>query len=75
MQNGMCPKCQGREVYDIAPQGEDGSILIGLMKKLPIRYLLCAACGYLETYALTPDNAREAAKKGWRVTGEGHDAQ
>ena len=75
MQDGICPKCQRREVYEVVPKGQDGDIMLGVLARLPIRYLLCAGCGYMETYALDASWAQEAAKKGWRVTGENRDGQ
>jgi predicted nucleic-acid-binding Zn-ribbon protein len=67
MQNGICLKCQSEEVYEVEPRGEDGAIRLGLLARLPVRYLLCAVCGYMETYALDPSWAQEVVKKGRRI--------
>lgn len=75
MHNGICPKCQGREVYEVVPKGQDGDIMLGVLARLPVRYMLCVGCGYMETYARNLSWAREAAKKGWRIGGEGRDGQ
>ena len=40
---------------------------LGLNEPAPVRYLLCAECGYMETYALDPSWAQEVAKKGRHI--------
>ena len=67
MQDGICPKCQREAVYEAQPMGKDGNLTLGLFVRLPVRYLLCAECGYMETYALDPSWAQEVAKKGRRI--------
>jgi hypothetical protein len=67
MQNGICPKCQRETVYEVQPMGEDGDIMLGVLTRLPVRYLLCSGCGYMETYALDPSWAQEVVKKGRRI--------
>jgi hypothetical protein len=71
MQDGICPKCQRETVYEVKPRGEDGDIRLGLLARLPVRYLLCAGCGYMETYALDPSWAQEVVKKGRRIPAKG----
>lgn len=71
MHAGICAKCQGREVYDLIPEGEDGVILFGLVKRLPIRHAVCALCGYVETYVRDAELLPRVRKYGWRIGGEG----
>jgi predicted nucleic-acid-binding Zn-ribbon protein len=67
MQDGICPKCQREAVYEVQPKGEDSAIMLGVFAQLPVRYLLCAECGYLETYSLDPSWTKEAIKKGRHI--------
>jgi hypothetical protein len=75
MNEGVCPKCHGREVYGLMPQGEDSVIQLGWIKNLPIRHAVCALCGYMETYVRDPELLDKVRKHGWRIGEEGGDAQ
>lgn len=72
MQNGVCPKCGGKEIYQ-----QSGSKFAHEMIELkgglvshgaaPDKYI-CAACGYLEYYLPLTGNI-EIIRENWKKIG------
>ncbi len=76
MKNGMCPKCNGTEVYrqdgsrlaheHIAlkeGRGRADILALGMKVAAPDKYV-CAACGYLEYYLASEDDL-EVVRENW----------
>ena len=70
MRNGICPKCQGQEIYRVSPGGAQGTIALGMVDSAPLTYLICTTCGYTESHILVLSQLPKVRKHGRRVTGE-----
>ena len=73
MKTGICPKCSSHEVFSGAgvalkkgPFGSN-SIPIGLTSIAALDNLVCAECGYVESYVSDPDKLVEISSK-WAKT-------
>jgi hypothetical protein len=71
MKNGICPKCNGNEVYWFAGSGfanEALNLTKGFIAKgtWPDKYV-CVGCGYLEYYLPSPDDLQVVREKWERV--------
>ncbi len=73
MKTGICPKCSSHEVFSGAgvalkkgPFGSN-SIPIGLTSIAALDNLVCAECGYVESYVSDPDKLAEIFRKWDRV--------
>ena len=69
MKTGICPKCSSHEVFSGAgialkkgPFGSN-SIPIGLTSIAALDNLVCAECGYVESFVSDPDKLDEIARK------------
>jgi predicted nucleic-acid-binding Zn-ribbon protein len=71
MRNGICPKCQGQEIYKVSRFGAHGNIDLGLVQTAPLTHLICTDCGYVELYILELSQLPKVRKHGRRFTGEG----
>jgi hypothetical protein len=70
MRNGICPKCQGQEIYQVSPGGAQGTIGLGMFDSVPLTYLICTTCGYTESHILALSLLPKVKKHGRRFTGE-----
>lgn len=70
MRNGICPKCQGQEVYQASPSVQQDSISLSIFTAAPLTHLICTTCGYTESYILDLSVLPKVRKHGRRVTGE-----
>ena len=73
MKTGICPKCSSHEVFSGAgvalkkgPFGSN-SIPIGLTSIAALDNLVCAECGYVESYVSDPEKLTEISRKWDRV--------
>ena len=69
MKTGICPKCSSHEVFSGAgvalkkgPFGSN-SIPIGITSIAALDNLVCAECGYVESYVSDPDKLAEISHK------------
>ena len=69
MKTGICPRCSSHEVFSGAgialkkgPFGSN-SIPIGLTSIAALDNLVCAECGYVESFVSDPDKLDEIARK------------
>jgi predicted nucleic-acid-binding Zn-ribbon protein len=69
LKTGICPKCSSHEVFSGAgialkkgPFGSN-SIPIGLTSIAALDNLVCAECGYLESYVSDPAKLAEISRK------------
>ena len=69
MKTGICPKCSSHEVFSGAgvalkkgPFGSN-SIPIGLTSIAALDNLVCAECGYVESYVSDPGKLTEISRK------------
>ncbi len=69
MKTGICPKCSSPEVFSGAgialkkgPFGSN-SIPIGLTSIAALDNLVCAECGYVESYVSAPEKLAEISRK------------
>ena len=69
MKTGICPKCSSHEVFSGAgialkkgPFGSN-SIPIGLTSIAALDNLVCAECGYVESYVSDPEKWVEISRK------------
>jgi predicted nucleic-acid-binding Zn-ribbon protein len=75
MHNGICPKCQGREIYRVSQGGAGGYVSLGMVQAAPLTHLICTECGYVELYILETSQLAKVRKHGRRITGEDRDGQ
>ena len=73
MKTGICPKCSSHEIFSGAgvalkkgPFGSN-SIPIGLTSIAALDNLVCAECGYVESFVSDPDKLAEIARQ-WDKT-------
>lgn len=50
MKNGICPKCEAREVHLFTGTGAELSIRIGAFSAASVIYYICTSCGYVELF-------------------------
>ena len=75
MHDGVCPKCQGREIYRVSQSGGAGYIDLGMIRTAPLTNLICTDCGYVEVYILDKSQLPRVRKYGRRIGGESGDGQ
>ena len=69
MKTGICPKCSSHEVFSgadvVLKKGPFGSnsIPIGITSIAALDNLVCAECGYVESYVSDPDKLAEISRK------------
>jgi len=72
MKNGVCPKCQSREVYSGAQlKWKSGihsvnSIPVNSFRLAPLDNYVCGQCAYVESY-IAKESDLSAIKKKWPV--------
>lgn len=71
MKNGICPKCDGREIYRQTgnPHAlETIALSDGVVNRgaAPVKYI-CAACGFLEYYLQEPQHIQTIRENWERV--------
>lgn len=68
MKNGVCPKCNGAEVYkaDGYPHQKEMITVSGtvLVKAVPPDRYVCLTCGYVELYVSSEED-RQAIREAW----------
>jgi predicted nucleic-acid-binding Zn-ribbon protein len=50
MKDGICPKCEEREVHVFTGTGAELSIRLGAFSGASVIYYICANCGYVELF-------------------------
>lgn len=61
-QTGICPKCEGQEIYtdaDCTKRGDRASIGFSSWKKYFIDTYICMNCGFIEEYVEKEDLLNE----------------
>ena len=59
MRSGICPKCAATEVFASTPSVLQGRISITLGHVAVLETLVCAACGYAESYVTQPKDRQK----------------
>jgi predicted nucleic-acid-binding Zn-ribbon protein len=73
LKTGICPKCSSHEVFSgadvVLKKGPFGSnsIPIGITSIAALDNLVCAECGYVESYVSDPDKLAEISRKWAKV--------
>lgn len=50
MKDGICPKCQAKEVHFYTNTPAEISINLGFLRHAGLVYYICTNCGYVELY-------------------------
>ena len=70
MKNGICPNCQGKEIYSGAQlkwktgMHESNTIPISLMRMAALDNFVCGQCGFVQSY-IAKEKDLAAIKKKW----------
>ena len=63
MKNGICPKCETREVHFVKRMEDDTSIPISWLVKAELGYYVCTKCGYTELFVQNEQLLPKIAEK------------
>lgn len=63
MKNGICPKCNQKEVYLRDSLRNDFSIALGMFGSAATNIYVCANCGYVEIYVAEERDFAAIAQK------------
>ena len=72
MRNGVCPKCQSKEIYNgtkISPKSgwnNSNTIPVGELKTAALDNYVCGSCGYVESYVAKEKDLTVIRKK-WEL--------
>ena len=50
MKDGICPKCEAREVHVSNGTSSEVSVRLGAFSSAGMLYYICTACGYVEMF-------------------------
>jgi ribosomal protein S27AE len=70
MKNGICPNCQGKEIYSGSQlkwktgMHESNTIPISLMRMAALDNYVCGRCGYVQSF-VSKEKDLAAIKKKW----------
>ncbi len=65
MKDGICPKCEAKEVYRIK---DAGAVQLNWMQYAEINMYVCTNCGYVETFVKEKIDLKMIAEKYQKVT-------
>ena len=63
MKNGICPKCEAKEVYLVKKSVVELFVQLGWAKGAQVGQYLCTNCGYTEFYTLDKSLLPKIAEK------------
>ena len=69
MKNGICPKCDSKEIYRLGKRRTSGiSVMnISAMRRALLYNYVCVSCGCIEIYVIDKEDLEVIAKKGEKV--------
>lgn len=67
MKNGICPKCNGKEVHLYKNTGAELAISVGFLGSASVVYYICTDCGYVELFVEDKSKLPKIAEKYPRV--------
>ena len=50
MQNGICPKCEAKEVHRVTNTSSETAIALSFLSTAFLDYYVCTKCGYVELF-------------------------
>jgi Zn finger protein HypA/HybF involved in hydrogenase expression len=63
MKDGICPKCNAKEVHVCRDTAVELSIRLGMFSSADVGYYICANCGYVEIFVENKDDLPKIAEK------------
>lgn len=63
MKNGICPKCEAREVHLYADAAIEMAVYLGYFKSAGLKYYICTQCGYVELFVENKEDLPRIAEK------------
>jgi len=70
MKNGICPRCQGKEIFDgigvsyKSGMHQSNTIPVSLFRMATLNNFVCGQCGYVESY-IAKEKDLASIKKKW----------
>ena len=63
MKNGICPKCESKEIRVISNTATEVAIAITWASTASLDYYVCTNCGYIELFVQEPELLPRIAEK------------
>ncbi len=67
MKNGICPKCEGKEVHLVSNTTSEVAISLTFLSTAFLNYYVCTNCGYVEMFVQDEKLLPKIAEKYPRV--------